>query len=90
MPPDPLWLTGGPAIGQFLRERHRDRGGPWCFVATRANGQPAYAYYFADGDEWVRMGLLVVTVRADRISSIIRFRDSPWLSEFGVPERFSD
>jgi RNA polymerase sigma-70 factor (ECF subfamily) len=90
MPPDPLWVTGGPAIGQFMRDRRRDRGGPWCFVATRANGQPAYAYYFADGDQWVRMGLFVLTVRADGISSVTRFPDSPRLSQFGVPERFSD
>ena len=90
MPPQPLWLTGGPAIEQFLHDRTRERGGPWRFVATRANGQPAYAYYFADGDEWVRTGLFVVGVRADGISSITRFGESPGLSQFGVPERFSD
>ena len=36
------------------------------------------------------MGLFVVGVRADGISSITRFGDSPLLSQFGVPERFSD
>jgi hypothetical protein len=59
-------------------------------VATRANGQPAFAYYFVDGDEWVRMGLLVLSVCADGVSSITRFPESPQLSQFGLPERFSD
>ncbi len=87
MPPEPLWLTGPGAVGAFLRERRARRPGPWRFVATSANGQPAYAYYLAEGDEMVRSGLLVIGVRADGIESITRFRDRGLLDGFDVPRR---
>lgn len=87
MPPDPLWLTGGEAIGEFLRDRQARRGGPWRLVPTGANGQPAFAYYLADAEGFVHSGVLVVAVRADGIASITRFGGRRLLSRFGVPER---
>jgi RNA polymerase sigma-70 factor (ECF subfamily) len=87
MPPEPLWLTGPGPVGAFLRERRARRPGPWRFVATVANGQPAYAYYLTERDEFVRSGLLVFGVRADGIESVTRFRDRGLLDRFGVPRR---
>ena len=65
MPPEPPSGTAAAtAIGAFLRARLVMRGGPWRFVATGANGQPAVAGYFAGGEGtgagWVRRGLLVI------------------------------
>ncbi len=87
MPPEPLWRRGGPAIGEFLRERHRHRGGPWRFFETAANGQPAFAYYLPEGEGFVRAGMFVVGLRPDGIASITRFRDGGLLTRFDVPER---
>ncbi len=89
MPPEPVWRRGGAEIAAFLRERHADRAGPWRFVETAANGQPAFAYYLpsADGGGLVRSGLFVVGVRPGGISSITRFRDDGLLTRFDVPER---
>jgi RNA polymerase sigma-70 factor (ECF subfamily) len=86
MPPEPEWHQGRRQVAEFLRGRHQGRKGPWRFVATAANGQPAYAYYLRSGDRWVRSGLFVLGVRSDGIASITRFRDDGLLWRFGVPE----
>jgi RNA polymerase sigma-70 factor (TIGR02960 family) len=87
MPPEPEWHQGRDAIAAFLRDRHRQRFGAWRLYPTAANGQPAYAYYLADGDGvWVRSGIFVVGVRADGIESVTRFPDRGLLSRFDVPE----
>jgi RNA polymerase sigma-70 factor (TIGR02960 family) len=89
MPPEPLWRQGAEAIGEFLRGRADGRARDWRFVETRANGQPAFAYYLRadDGDGFARAGLFVIGLGEGGIASITRFPDGPWLSEFGVPER---
>ncbi|HEY4823606.1 MAG TPA: sigma-70 family RNA polymerase sigma factor [Solirubrobacteraceae bacterium] len=86
MPPEPEWHTGREAIEAFLRARKAARGGPWRFVATSANGQPAFAYYLTDAEGWARSGLLVVGVRADGITSVTRFHEG-LLDRFDLPER---
>ncbi len=89
MPPEPEWHQGREAIGSFLRDRARHRFDDWRFVETRANGQPALAYYIGDGDgAFIRSGLFVISARADGIESITRFHDGDGLlSRFGVPEQ---
>jgi RNA polymerase sigma-70 factor, ECF subfamily len=88
MPPQPEWHQGRAAVAEFLHQRHLDRtGGPWRFVQTGANGQPAYAYYLGDGEGWVRAGVFVIGVRPDGIESITRFYGEKLLSRFQVPER---
>jgi RNA polymerase sigma-70 factor (ECF subfamily) len=88
MPPEPEWHQGREAIGTFLRDRALHRFGDWRFVETRANGQPALAYYIGDADGvFARSGLFVVSVREDRIESITRFHEDGMLSRFGVPEQ---
>jgi RNA polymerase sigma-70 factor (TIGR02960 family) len=91
MPPEPLWRQGRDDIGQFLYDRSVHRFADWRFVETRANGQPALAYYLrAEGEgEYVRSGLFVIGVAEGGIASITRFPESPWLAEFDVPDRVS-
>ena len=87
MPPQPEWHAGRAAVRAFLRERHMARRtAPWRFVATGANGQPAYAYYLLVDGRWERSGLFVVSVRDGAVESVTRFHDGGLLSRFGVPE----
>ncbi|MGI8505960.1 MAG: sigma-70 family RNA polymerase sigma factor [Solirubrobacteraceae bacterium] len=88
MPPQPEWHQGHEAVGAFLRDRARHRFGDWRLLETRANGQPALAYYLSgEGGGWSRAGLFVLELRRDRIASVTRFRDDGLLSRFGVPAR---
>ena len=88
MPPEPEWHQGHPAVNAFLRNRAVHRFDDWRFVETAANGQPAFAYYIRSFDgSFERSGLFVISIRADGIDSITRFRDNGLLSRFGVPER---
>jgi len=88
MPPEPHEYQGRPAIAAFLRSR-----GIWCtgsrvrLVATRANGQPAFAYYLGDPHSGVVRagGLLVLTVEGGAITAITRFGDNGVLPYFGLP-----
>ncbi len=87
MPPEPEWHRGRDAIAAFFRARRALRGTAWRFVEFGANGQPAFAYYLRDGDQWVRSGMLVLGVRPDGISYVTRFPDADWLDRFGPPPR---
>ena len=88
MPPEPHEYQGRPAIAEFLRTRgiwHSGRG--IQLVPTRANGQPAFAYYLGDPhcDLLRAGGLLVLTVQGDAIIAITRFSDNGVLPYFGLP-----
>jgi RNA polymerase sigma-70 factor (ECF subfamily) len=89
MPPEPLWRQGRDDIGAFLRERAANRSEDWRFVATRANGQPALAYYLraGDGAGYERAGLFVIGLTGEGIASITRFPERPWMAEFDLPAR---
>jgi RNA polymerase sigma-70 factor (TIGR02960 family) len=88
MPPEPEWHQGRDTIAAFLRGRHLDRlPRRWRFHRVGANLQPAYAYYFEDGQEWVRAGLFVLGVRPDGVESITRFADDGLLDRFDAPAR---
>jgi RNA polymerase sigma-70 factor (ECF subfamily) len=88
MPPVPLEYQGPEAIAGFFRrvpaggELHRFR-----FVATRANGQPAFGLYLADRHSPIAhgLGILVLTVAGERISAITVFHDRWVLARFGLP-----
>ena len=74
------------SIAEFLRSR-----GFWGqglkLVPTRANNQPAYGYYLPDPNANIHRasGILVLSVRADRISAMTRFGDRSLLARFGLP-----
>jgi RNA polymerase sigma-70 factor, ECF subfamily len=86
MPPEPEWHAGRAAIEAFLRRRGAMREGPWRFVATAANGQPAYAYYLLVNGGWVCSGLFVIGVGDGGIESVTRFYDERLLAAFDLPE----
>jgi RNA polymerase sigma-70 factor (TIGR02960 family) len=88
MPPEPLEYEGPLAIGRFLStvpaggalERFR-------LVPTRANGQPAFACYLRDPHAPIARayGLMVLTLRDDRVTAITGFPDTGVFRPFGLP-----
>ena len=86
MPPEEEWHQGRDAVAAFLRERRLMRGAPWRFVASGANGQPAYAYYLLVDGRWQRSGLFVIGLGDGGVASVTRFPDDGLLSRFGLPE----
>jgi RNA polymerase sigma-70 factor (ECF subfamily) len=88
MPPAPHEYQGRRAIAAFLRGRSIwTAGGRTRLVATRANGQPAFAYYLGDPQSGVAhaAGLLVLEFDGDAISAITRCGDTGVLPWFGLP-----
>jgi RNA polymerase sigma-70 factor (TIGR02960 family) len=86
MPPVPLEYQGPELIGEFFttvafRDARRYR-----LVPSRANGQPAFGIYLRDphGEFWRAFGLLVITIRGDRVSAITRFENAV-TGPFGFP-----
>ena len=90
MPPEPIQCNGADAVGSYLRAR-----GFWGsglrLVATRANGQPAYGYYFPDpgGGAPPLNGLVVLTLASDRVTAVTRFGAPIVGDRFGLPAHLS-
>jgi RNA polymerase sigma-70 factor, ECF subfamily len=88
MPPAPLEYRGPAAIGGFLStvpaagELERFR-----LVPTRANGQPAFGCYLRDPHTPIARayGLMVLTLRGDRVTAITGFADTSVFRPFGLP-----
>jgi RNA polymerase sigma-70 factor (ECF subfamily) len=88
MPPQPHEYQGHEAIAAFLSTRPIwDRGPSVHLVPTRANGQPAFAYYLDEPGTGVARahGLFVLELAGDRISTITRFGIAGVLPYFDVP-----
>ncbi len=88
MPPEPHEYQGRQAIRAFLATRRLWQDGRGVrLVGTRANGQPAFAYYLGDPHAAVVRigGLLVLTLDNDAIAAVTRFGDTGVLSRFGLP-----
>jgi RNA polymerase sigma-70 factor (TIGR02960 family) len=87
MPPQPFEYQGHAAIADFLHDRAALRGRPLHLAPTRANGQPAFGCYLPDAQTAIARpyGLMVLTLRGDRISAITWFGDSSVFSHFGLP-----
>jgi RNA polymerase sigma-70 factor (ECF subfamily) len=85
MPPEPLEHRGPGAIASFLVGIHR--GQEIKLLPTRANGQPALVLYLPDPQApiWRANGLIVLTLRADRIQALTRFSGASLLARFGYP-----
>jgi RNA polymerase sigma-70 factor (TIGR02960 family) len=86
MPPEPHEYQGRPAIAAFLATRPV-WGSGIRLVPTRANGQPAFAYYLGDPHAGVMRagGVFVLTMGVDAITAITRFSDNGVLPYFGFP-----
>jgi RNA polymerase sigma-70 factor (TIGR02960 family) len=84
MPPVPLEYQGLEVVARFYASTIRTR--TYDLVPTRANGQVAFgAYLRAPGGGVSRgTGLLVLTLRGDRICALTRF-DNDVLPAFGLP-----
>jgi RNA polymerase sigma-70 factor (TIGR02960 family) len=87
MPPLPFDYQGHDAIDHFLRTVTFHTGQPTRLIPTRANGQPAFARYIKDPHVSLghAQGLIVLTLRQDRISAITGFMDNSVLPRFGLP-----
>jgi RNA polymerase sigma-70 factor (TIGR02960 family) len=87
MPPEPYEYQGPVAIARFLDDRGRRRGATLKLVPTGANGQPAFGCYLPDAHAAIdhAYGLMVLTLRSDRISAITWFGDRAVMARFGLP-----
>ena len=87
MPPAPLEYQGHGPIARFLTEIAFRDGRTYRLVPTRANGQLAFATYLrepAKPEDARANGLLVLTLRGDRIQAMTRFTRGV-LPRFGLP-----
>jgi len=73
-------------VADFFTATWTALGVPPRLVATRANGQPAFALYAHDprAGEYRALGLLVLTLTARGVSAITRF-EAGVLSAFALP-----
>jgi RNA polymerase sigma-70 factor (TIGR02960 family) len=93
MPPEAAEYVGPPAIGRFLStvpaagslERFR-------LVPTRANGQPAFGCYLKDPHTPIAhaYGLMVLTLRGDRVAGMTGFPDTAVFASFGLPRTLKE
>ncbi|SEL90768.1 sigma-70 family RNA polymerase sigma factor [Streptacidiphilus jiangxiensis] len=85
MPPIPFEYEGRALVRRFLAGLF-GAGRTFDLLPTRANGQPAFGAYLRTPSGVRRgTGLIVITLRADRVCATSRFEGSvlPW---FGLPE----
>ena len=89
MPPLPLEYQGRELVRRFFTAVWRGR--QYRLVATRANGQPAFAFYVRDPQAGVAHanGLLVATLAGPQIHAMTRF-DNSVLPSFGLPRTLPD
>jgi RNA polymerase sigma-70 factor (ECF subfamily) len=88
MPPWPQWYRGPDEIRTFLewgmREERRFR-----LVATRANGQPAFAQYIWRAENptaaYQAHALIVLTLAATSICGLTIYVDARMMAKFGLP-----
>jgi RNA polymerase sigma-70 factor (ECF subfamily) len=83
MPPVPFEYRGRTDVARFYRSILRPES-PYDFVPTRANGQPALGIYLHTPGGRRGVGLVVFTLRGDRICAVTRFAASV-LPSFGLP-----
>ena len=85
MPPWARWWRGGETIAGFATDAHE-----FCAesraVATRANGQPALAYYHLDGKtgRYTAAAIDVLTFEGSRFKEITAFITPEVFSSFGL------
>jgi RNA polymerase sigma-70 factor (ECF subfamily) len=88
MPPAPHEYQGADAIGAFFRASFAYRGSRQVYLLpTRANGQPAFGAYIEDAEAGIGRpgGLIVLTLRGNRIGRITRFHLDHLFPRFGLP-----
>jgi RNA polymerase sigma-70 factor (ECF subfamily) len=83
--------VGAPAIHQFLSTvPARGELERFKLIATRANGQPAFACYLRTHQGPLRAyGLMVLTLSRDHVVAITGFPDTSVFASFGLPRTLS-
>jgi RNA polymerase sigma-70 factor (ECF subfamily) len=91
MPPLPLEYQGRDLIARFLTAVSFRDGRTYRLVATRANGQLAFAAYLREPGARAAQAnsLLVLTLTGSQIRAMTRFDDSV-LPRFGLPRSLPD
>lgn len=87
MPPQPFEYQGRAVIGAFLADRWGRLPAPFRTVATRANGQPAFALYTPAPPARIARphGLIVLTLDDGAVAEITFFADTAVFPQFGLP-----
>jgi hypothetical protein len=87
MPPEPMEYVGAPAIHQFLSTvPARGELERFKLIATRANGQPAFACYLRTHEGRLRAyGLMVLTLSRDHVVAMTGFPETSVFASFGLP-----
>jgi RNA polymerase sigma-70 factor (ECF subfamily) len=87
MPPWRQWYLGPDAIRTFFTWTSRPGGhGPFRLVPTRANRQPAFAFYGRWQDpEWRSHSIQLLTLQADSIAAMTSFVAPALFPRFGLP-----
>jgi RNA polymerase sigma-70 factor, ECF subfamily len=88
MPPEPMWLEGAEAVGEFFATVPGEGDLTRVkLVPTRANLRPALAAYF----DRAAFGIMVFEIQDGRIAEIVGFADAARsYDRFGLPERLED
>jgi RNA polymerase sigma-70 factor (TIGR02960 family) len=91
MPPLPFEYVGLAAATSLIIAATPDPPSRRRLAHTRANGQPAFGMYVLDEPTGVfrAVGLIVVTLAADRIAELTRF-EAGVLPQFGLPRSLPD
>jgi RNA polymerase sigma-70 factor, ECF subfamily len=84
MPPFPNWFRGRKAVIAFVRSTGRPR---LRHVLTRANGQPAVAWYIwsPQRERYVPAALEVLALEGGQVKEITAFAFPELFTRFGVP-----
>ena len=74
------------------RRPRRGSRGPATATPTRANGQPAFGCYLEDPHTPIAhaYGLMVLTLRGDRIAGLVGFADTAVFATFGLPRTLKE
>jgi RNA polymerase sigma-70 factor (TIGR02960 family) len=83
MPPLPAWFDGRDDIARFMTERVFATA--WRLVPIGANGQPAFACYQFDGQQFRSGAINVLSLRDGRISWIAGFVEPELHRHFEMP-----
>jgi RNA polymerase sigma-70 factor (TIGR02960 family) len=86
MPPLPIEYQGRDLAARFFEAVVFRPGHGFKMVPTRANGQPALAFYFVDAVTGAARagGILVLALSGERVSAITRF-EAALMDRFGLP-----
>lgn len=93
MPPEAAEYLGPTAIRGFLSTvPAAGRLDRFRLIATRANGQPAFACYLKDTHTPIAhaYGLMVLTVRGDQVAGLAGFADTSVFAHFGLPKTLKE